>query len=143
MFTTDEAHKIGLVDELATDKADAVERCEKFLLKFAKISPNARALTKQIFRGEDLADLAKNREADVQWFLTACGDPKVQKSLELYLESMKKKKWAFMHGSQAISEWMLSFWVEEGFVLFLGVKQCTHCVRFILDGNKEWNKQIF
>lgn len=92
MFSTDEAHKVGLVDEIATDKADALARCEKFLLQFAKISPNARALTKQIFRGKDLAALEKNREADLQWFLTASGDPKVQKSLEMYLESMKKKK---------------------------------------------------
>lgn len=93
MFSTDEAHKIGLIDEIATDKADALVRCEQFLLKFAKISPNARALTKQIFRGKELAALEKNREADLHWFLAAASDPKVQKSLELYLESMKKKKW--------------------------------------------------
>lgn len=92
MFTTDEAHKIGLIDEIATDKADALARCETFLSKFAKISPQARAMTKQIFRGKELVALEKNREEDVQWFLASCSDPKVQKGLELYLESMKKKK---------------------------------------------------
>lgn len=92
MFTTDEAHKIGLVDEIATDKADALARSEKFLLRFTRISPDARALTKKLFRGKDLAELEKSREKDLQLFLSVVVEPKVQKGLELYLESLKKKK---------------------------------------------------
>jgi hypothetical protein len=38
LFTTDEALKIGLIDEVATDKADAIARAEKFLLRMSKIS---------------------------------------------------------------------------------------------------------
>lgn len=38
LFTTDEALKIGLIDEVATDKADAVAKAEKFLLRMSKIS---------------------------------------------------------------------------------------------------------
>jgi hypothetical protein len=37
MFTTDEALKIGLIDEVATDKADAVAKAEKFLVGMSKI----------------------------------------------------------------------------------------------------------
>lgn len=92
MFSTDEALKIGLIDEVATDKQDAIKRCEQFLLQFAKVSPDARALTKLNCRGKDLAKLEKNREADLQTFLSFVNNPKVQKGLELYLESLKAKK---------------------------------------------------
>jgi 3,2-trans-enoyl-CoA isomerase len=37
MFSTDEALKVGLIDEIATDKADAVAKAEKFLGSLAKI----------------------------------------------------------------------------------------------------------
>lgn len=40
MFTTDEALKIGLIDEVATDKADAVAKAEKFLVGMSKIPGN-------------------------------------------------------------------------------------------------------
>lgn len=54
MFTTDEALKIGLVDELASDKADALAKAEKFLNRFAKIPNVARTMTKMQFRSKDL-----------------------------------------------------------------------------------------
>lgn len=38
MFMTDEALKVGLVDELATDKADAISKAEKFISTFKGIS---------------------------------------------------------------------------------------------------------
>jgi 3,2-trans-enoyl-CoA isomerase len=38
MFTTNEALNIGLIDEVATDKADAVAKAEKFLISISKIS---------------------------------------------------------------------------------------------------------
>lgn len=92
MFKTDEALKIGLIDEIASDKQDALKRSEQFLLQFAKVSPDARALTKKSFRGKDLADLENAREEDLQQFLFFVNQPKVQKGLELYLESLKSKK---------------------------------------------------
>lgn len=91
LFSSEEAIKIGLVDELASDKEDAIARCEKFLLQFAKISPDARAISKKAFRGKDLAELEGRREEDVQAFLFAVSQPKAQKGLEIYLESLKKK----------------------------------------------------
>lgn len=54
LFKTDEALNVGLVDEIATDKADAVAKCEKFLAKFAKIHPLPRALTKASLRKADI-----------------------------------------------------------------------------------------
>lgn len=92
MYTTDEAIKIGLVDEVATDKQDALKRCEQFLLQFSKVSPDARALTKKSLRGKELTDLEDNREHDLQKFLFFVNSPKVQKGLELYLAALKSKK---------------------------------------------------
>lgn len=91
MFTTDEALKVGLIDEIAADKQTALDQCEKFLLQFGKVSPDARALTKKNFRGKDIAALENNREADLQQFLFFVNQPKVQKGLEVYLASLKKK----------------------------------------------------
>lgn len=92
LFPTEEALRIGLVDELAIDKVDAIRKCENYLNKFKKISPMARALTKQNFRNKEIQELEDNRAADVDLFEAAVSNPKVQKSLELYIEALKKKK---------------------------------------------------
>lgn len=92
MFSTDEALKIGLIDEVAESKEDAIKRSEAFLLQFAKVSPDARAITKKNLRGKDIAQLENNREADIENFLFFVNQPKVQKGLELYLQSLKTKK---------------------------------------------------
>lgn len=91
MFTTDEALKIGLIDELATDKNDAIAKSSAFLGKFRKIPPMARALTKQAFRSQAINDLDANRDQDIQMFVFAVTQPKVQQSLEVYLDALKNK----------------------------------------------------
>lgn len=91
LFTTDEALKVGLIDEIATDKDDALARCEKYLLKFSKVDRDARAITKKAFRSKDIIELEDKREQDVQLFVFAVNNAKVQKGLEAYIESLKKK----------------------------------------------------
>lgn len=92
MFKTDDALKVGLIDEIAADKAGALKRCEQFLLEFGKVSADARALTKKTYRGQAISNLENNREDDLQKFLFFLNQPKVQKGLELYMESLKAKK---------------------------------------------------
>lgn len=92
LFATDEALQIGLIDEVATNTEDALARCEKFLLQFDKVERNARAITKLAFRGRDITAMEKTREQDLQLFVLAVNNPEVQKGLELYLESLKKKQ---------------------------------------------------
>lgn len=48
MFTTEEALKIGLIDEIAKDKTELIQKCENFIGKFKKIPPIARAYSKQV-----------------------------------------------------------------------------------------------
>lgn len=94
LFPTDEALRIGLIDEIAADKADAIAKCEKFLTRFKKIPTLARSLTKQHFRIKDIQALEDNRVADIDMFEATVQNPKVQQSLEMYIEALKNKKWA-------------------------------------------------
>lgn len=91
MYKTDQALAIGLVDEVANDKAEAIAKCEAFISKFARIPPLARTLTKQRLRGDDIQKLEDSKANDLENFLFFVNQPKVQKGLELYLESLKKK----------------------------------------------------
>lgn len=92
LFPTEEALRIGMVDEIAVDKADAIAKCEAFLTRFKKIPPMARALSKQNFRIKDIQELEDNRTSDIDLFEAAVSNPKVQKSLEMYIEALKSKK---------------------------------------------------
>lgn len=91
LFTTDEALKVGLVDEVATSKEDAIAKATAFLDKFKKISPQARSMTKQALRSKDIMELEDNRTQDIDLFVYAVTQPKVQKGLEMYLEALKAK----------------------------------------------------
>lgn len=91
MFTTDEALKVGLIDEIASDKADLITKAENFINRFTRIPPVARSMTKISFRSKDIKALEKNRERDLQMFLAVVTQPEVQKGLGIYIESLKKK----------------------------------------------------
>ncbi|XP_034668970.1 enoyl-CoA delta isomerase 1, mitochondrial-like [Drosophila subobscura] len=92
LFTTDEALQEGLIDEIATSKEEAVEKCAAFIGTFARVNPVARALTKQQFRADNLRQFHKEREQDVENFLSLVNRPEVQKGIGLYLQGLKKKK---------------------------------------------------
>lgn len=92
LFSTDEAHAAGLVDEVADTKEEGLAKCEKFIGSFAKVNPLARGITKQKFRKPQLDGLLNSREQDLNEFLFVINQPFVQKGLGLYLESLKVKK---------------------------------------------------
>ncbi|XP_035795316.1 enoyl-CoA delta isomerase 1, mitochondrial-like [Anopheles albimanus] len=91
MYTTEEALKVGMIDEIAENKEKALERAVAFLNQFRKISPMARGMTKQALRSKDIVELEDNRSQDIDLFVYAVNQPNVQKGLEVYLESLKKK----------------------------------------------------
>lgn len=91
MFSTEEALRVGLVDEVADDKEDALRRCAAFLEQYRAVSPVARALSKQSLRREALDQLRNNREGDLDLFVFAVTQPKTQAALGSYLEKLKKK----------------------------------------------------
>ncbi|XP_060653264.1 enoyl-CoA delta isomerase 1, mitochondrial-like [Drosophila nasuta] len=91
MFTTEEALAVGLVDEVANSKEEAIAKCAQFIGTFAKVNPLARALTKQQLRAEELRQLEDERVQDLEKFIFFVNQPAVQKGLGIYLESLKKK----------------------------------------------------
>ncbi|XP_055541844.1 enoyl-CoA delta isomerase 1, mitochondrial-like [Wyeomyia smithii] len=91
LFSSDEALKVGLVDELADSKEVAMAKAVSFLDRFKKISPQARSMTKQALRSKEIMELEDNRTQDIDLFVFAVTQPKVQQGLELYLEALKKK----------------------------------------------------
>lgn len=91
LFSTEEALKVGLIDEVAASKEEGLAKAVSFLDRFKKISPQARSMTKQALRSKDIMELEDNRTQDVELFVFAVTQPKVQKGLEVYLEGLKKK----------------------------------------------------
>lgn len=51
----------------------------------------ARANTKRLLREEAIKRLEENKEDDLQGFLNYVNLPQVQKGLDLYMQSLKKK----------------------------------------------------
>lgn len=91
MFKTDEALKVGLIDDVAENRNEGMSKAEAFLNKFTQVSPKARSITKSFIRRNFIEKLIKNKEEDLQMFLNSVQNPQVQKSLGVYLESLKKK----------------------------------------------------
>lgn len=92
LYKTDEALRIGLVDELATDKADAMAKCEKFLLNSQLASPQARALTKMSLRGPAIQKLIDTREFDFNRFHKVITEKKAQRNLGLFVAILKVRR---------------------------------------------------
>ncbi|XP_045536260.1 enoyl-CoA delta isomerase 1, mitochondrial-like, partial [Papilio machaon] len=92
LFNVDEALQIGLIDEIASNKEDAIKRCKQYIRKFDKIPLRARALTKQRMRQTPIKILREQREEDIRMFVDIVMDPSVQDNLSDYVEKLKNKK---------------------------------------------------
>ncbi|XP_037046690.1 enoyl-CoA delta isomerase 1, mitochondrial-like [Bradysia coprophila] len=91
LYSTDKALRIGLIDEIANDKAEAIQKCENFLAQFRNVSAMARSFTKTSLRKKDLEELENGREDDFQSFWSRLIQPEVQTQIGEYLQSLKKK----------------------------------------------------
>ena len=83
--------KIGLVDELAEDKAEAISKCKSHLLELAKAKPEALFSTKLWIRKHVIDRFKKNQDEDAEEFARIMTRPQIQKSLGEYLQSLQKK----------------------------------------------------
>lgn len=94
LYTTEEALKIGLIDEIGNDEKDARMRCETFLKKFSKTPPIPRSLTKRILRQKTLSLLSnpENRIIDTRTFCDYILLPSTQNDLRNYFTTLKKTK---------------------------------------------------
>lgn len=92
LFKTDQALRIGMIDEIAADKAEAIEKCNKFLLQYREIPAAARAATKNLMRGKDIQKLKDTRVADTELFASVITDKKIQKSLGFFVMILSARR---------------------------------------------------
>ncbi|XP_070500393.1 enoyl-CoA delta isomerase 1, mitochondrial-like [Chironomus tepperi] len=90
VFSSEKALEIGLVDEIAKDQAEAIAKCEAFMLKFKSVPALARGITKQLFRKKIVDLMSGNKEKDVENFVSYVLDPASQQSLKAFLDRSKK-----------------------------------------------------
>lgn len=91
MFTAEQGQAIHLVDEVV--ELECVhEVATKKLAQLSKIPQPAYHLTKTLIRGGSINLLKEQRENDIQTFVNLIQQPKVQKTMGMYLEALKSKK---------------------------------------------------
>ncbi|XP_077980037.1 enoyl-CoA delta isomerase 1, mitochondrial-like [Glandiceps talaboti] len=91
LYTADEALKIGLVDDVC-EPNDVLNHTKAEMSKWLKIPDHARILTKQAMRKETINKLTSKKKEDIYFFTSFILKESIQRSLGMYLESLKKKK---------------------------------------------------
>lgn len=91
LYAPKDALNIGLVDDLATDQQQVIQKCKEHLLSFKNISPQAVSKTKLEMRKPLISWLKENQERDINEFLQFVQLPQVQKGLQKYLELLKQR----------------------------------------------------
>ncbi|XP_017005782.2 enoyl-CoA delta isomerase 1, mitochondrial [Drosophila takahashii] len=92
LFATQEALEVGLVDEVASSKEEAIAKCAEFIATFDKANPVARSLTKRMCREPDVRELLKDRLGDLKECVDYVMTPLFQEGLCAHLEGLKKRK---------------------------------------------------
>ncbi|XP_026738249.1 enoyl-CoA delta isomerase 1, mitochondrial-like [Trichoplusia ni] len=92
MFSAEQAVKVGLIDEVATDKTDAVQRCKNFIKLHDNIVPAVRNQTKLSLRKDFITDFKGNREQNLKNFMNMIMNPAFQNGIDQYVRSLKQKK---------------------------------------------------
>lgn len=93
LYKTDEAVKIGLIDEMVADKEGALAAAGGVVKQLMRIPSEARYESKLIMRQDALDKLSspEQKQADIDFFVHFINQPKIQKPLEAYLMALKAK----------------------------------------------------
>lgn len=91
LFTPNEALNIGLVDELAVDKEEAIKKCQDYINSYNKVSSQARKITKLKLNADTVSWLQENRETELNEVIAFTKLPSVQNNLQKYIEALKRK----------------------------------------------------
>ncbi|XP_037363999.1 enoyl-CoA delta isomerase 1, mitochondrial [Talpa occidentalis] len=91
LFPPAEALRVGLVDQVVPE--DQVQSAAlSAMARWLAIPDHARQLTKSMMRKPTADRLAKQREADVQSFVSFVSRDSIQKALRTYLDRLRQKK---------------------------------------------------
>ncbi len=93
LYTAEKALQLGIIDELADSKEDAVAKCVAYLTAVnLNVRLESTVMTKLQMRGDLLKKFHDGRKKDLEVFYTFIRHPEVQKAMAGYLESLKSKK---------------------------------------------------
>jgi len=92
IFKTDEALKLGIVDEVAIDKTDGMKKALRFISRFATVDPRARQMTKEALRGKIAKELETYRCKEVEEQTELMFKPDIQNTIGNLIASLKKNK---------------------------------------------------
>ncbi|XP_069876128.1 enoyl-CoA delta isomerase 1, mitochondrial-like isoform X2 [Dipodomys merriami] len=91
LFPPADALQVGMVDQVVPE--DQVQsKALSVMAQWLAIPEHARQLTKNMMRKATADLLIKQREADIQNFVSFISKDSIQKSLHIYLEKLKQKK---------------------------------------------------
>ncbi|XP_053708718.1 enoyl-CoA delta isomerase 1, mitochondrial [Synchiropus splendidus] len=91
LYSPTEALKIGLVDQVVPQDQLMTAAAET-MQQWLAIPDHARQLSKSMMRKPTIDRLTSCREADIQNFVSFITRDSIQKSLRVYLETLKKRK---------------------------------------------------
>ncbi|KAG7459477.1 hypothetical protein MATL_G00211100 [Megalops atlanticus] len=91
LYSAPEALKIGLVDQLVPEDK-VVSTATETMAKWFAIPDHARQITKSMMRKPTIDKLLSSRESDINNFVSFITKDSIQKSLRMYMESLKKRK---------------------------------------------------
>uniref|UniRef100_A0A9L0IF55 Enoyl-CoA delta isomerase 1, mitochondrial n=1 Tax=Equus asinus TaxID=9793 RepID=A0A9L0IF55_EQUAS len=91
LFPPAEALQVGMVDQVVPE--DQVQSTAlSVMAQWMAIPDHARQLTKNMMRKPTVDRLLKQRDTDIQNFVSFISRDSIQKSLQMYLEKLKQKK---------------------------------------------------
>ncbi|CAH6786677.1 enoyl-CoA delta isomerase 1, mitochondrial isoform X1 [Phodopus roborovskii] len=91
LFPPAEALKLGVVDEVVPED-QIYSKARSVMVQWLAIPDHSRQLTKSMMRKATADNLIKQREADIQNFISFISRDSIQKSLQVYLEKLKQKR---------------------------------------------------
>ncbi|CAO2642156.1 Enoyl-CoA delta isomerase 1, mitochondrial [Lemmus lemmus] len=91
LFPPAEALKVGVVDEVVPED-QVFSKTRSVMAQWLTIPDHSRQLTKSMMRKAVADNLIKQREADIQYFVSFISRDSIQKSLQMYLEKLKLKR---------------------------------------------------
>lgn len=91
LFKTEEALNIGLIDKVVPQE-EVLSAAQQEMQRWFKIPGFARQLSKTEMRRPTIEKLLKKKEEDIGYFRDYITKDAIQKSLGMYLESLKNKR---------------------------------------------------
>jgi 3,2-trans-enoyl-CoA isomerase len=91
IYSTENAKIIGIVDEITDNKDETFAASINFLNRYKNIPFEARKITKNMLRKNELDFMRNHREKDLNNFVKSVINPETQSAIKFYLESLKKR----------------------------------------------------